>query len=124
MPQISTGDGRESHLQRTRAAQPTQSEHQFHLHRPHRPAGSEGWDLVSLNERDVVPNDGVASPHGKSMRTMSELSRKRSKTICLPSGVTSNVRMLPLFARRLSSLLFPVLRSRSQKSWDGPSPCM
>ena len=32
-------------------------------------------------------------PHGKSIRTMSELSRKRSKTICLPSGVTSNVRM-------------------------------
>ena len=32
---------------------------------------------------------------GRSIRTMSEFSRERSKTMCLPSGVMSNVRTRP-----------------------------
>jgi len=87
------------------------------------------WLLDSGRARrlECALNEGLWSPHGRSgrsIRTISELSRKRSKTICLPSGVMSNVRMLPLFAKRVSGLLFQVLRSRSQKSWDGPAPCI
>jgi hypothetical protein len=37
-----------------------------------------------------------ACPHfGRSMRTISELLRKRSKTISVPSGVMSNALTLP-----------------------------
>ena len=38
----------------------------------------------------------------RSIRTMSEFSRKRSNTICLPSGVTSKVRIASVPLRRVS----------------------
>jgi hypothetical protein len=60
----------------------------------------------------------------RSMRTMSELSRARSKMICSSSAVTSNVRMAPLLVSFVSGLLFIVARSSSQKSCQVKSPCI
>jgi predicted Zn-ribbon and HTH transcriptional regulator len=68
------------------------------------------------SERDLL-----ACAHRKSIDTTSELSRKRSKTICLPSGLTSNVRMAPLAGKRLSKRLFHVLRRSRQNFFDGRS---
>ena len=75
--------------------------------------------------RRPSPSIGVLGDHlARSMRTISEFSRKRSNTIRLPSGAMSNVRMAAPPLRRVSGLRFFVARSSSQKSCDGRKPCM
>jgi hypothetical protein len=83
-------------------------------------SGGGEVDTISALRSDAV----AAWPHRKSINTMSELSRKRSNTICLPSGLTSKVRMPPLSARRVNNRLFQVRRSSSQKFCVGASPCI
>jgi hypothetical protein len=62
---------------------------------------------------------------GKSISAISALSRKRSKMICLPSGVISNARMLAVFARCEIGRDVFVARSNSQKSCaDVEMPCV
>jgi hypothetical protein len=53
---------------------------------------------------------------GSSMRITSEFCCDRSKTMCRPSGVTSNVFNVPRFPSCDSSRVVLVLKSRSQKS--------
>ena len=56
------------------------------------------------------------------MRTMSELSLSRSKVICVPSGVRSNVRVERLFTEDSRRAFFDG-KSSSQKysddTWSG-----
>jgi hypothetical protein len=61
---------------------------------------------------------------GRSISTISELLRKRSNTICLPSGVMSNVRMVAVSLRCVSWRVFCVVRSSSQKSCHVNEPCI
>jgi hypothetical protein len=62
---------------------------------------------------------------GRSIRTISEFSRKRSNTICLPSGVMSKVRVNALLLRWVSVRVFFVARSSSRKSCcDSNCPCI
>jgi len=53
---------------------------------------------------------------GRSMRTRLEFSRNRSKTMLLPSGATSKVRIASPLVKRVSWRDFMVARSSSQKS--------
>src|SRR4029079_8025294 len=61
-------------------------------------------DPRSQDERFVTHYSVL--PFGKSMRTISELSRKRSKTIRLPSAVTSKVRIASRCCSRVSCCVF------------------
>src|SRR5208282_1329459 len=61
---------------------------------------------------------------GRSIMTTCEFSRKRSKTICFPSLVTSKVRMAARFCSLVRGRDFMEARSSSQKSCDASSPCM
>lgn len=58
----------------------------------------------------------IESHFGRSIRTMSELCRIRSNTISFPSGVMSNVFILPRSLRRVSGRILFVAKSSSQKS--------
>jgi hypothetical protein len=52
---------------------------------------------------------------GRSIRTTSEFSRRRSKTICLPSGVISNVRIAAGSVKLVKGRLFIVTRGKTER---------
>src|SRR5712671_6842756 len=92
------------------------------------PAAETGKDLGGIGvledgfTRDVSQlghagtGDLESALYGRSIRTTSEFSRKRSNTICLPSGVMSNVNMAAGSSSSVSGRVFFVARSRRRKS--------
>jgi hypothetical protein len=69
----------------------------------HRVRAGERWSLTGISGsiwssfgNDPSPHDQrLTSDGGNSIRAISELSRKRSKTISLPSGLMSNALIQP-----------------------------
>jgi hypothetical protein len=81
--------------------------------------------LLDLLAADL-PQTPVHGRAGKSIKTTDAFWCRRSKTICFPSGVMSNVRIVDRSLNRVKRRVLMVPKSNRQKSCHRPAsaPCM